>query len=120
MSNGFTVEYDNADEARYESWSVIAPDGNTLCCCDNEAAADNIAMMWSASTTLATMGYDAVECQKALPELLIALRTFQTLGVCCASEDCYSRKEVAQLGRRQNEDIDAILTRLRVQEVDNG
>ncbi len=115
MSNGFTARKINGGLRPY---AVIDPNGpfgdDMVAAILTEEHAEIVAAAFNASTTLATMGYDAVECMKALPELVAhldwALKKLHNVPMNC----------IPFLETKTWRDAENLLTRLRVQEVDNG
>lgn len=98
MSNEFTARKINGGLRPY---AVIDPNGphgdDMVAAILTEEHAGIVAAALNASTTLASMGYDALECQKALPELVDFL-------------------EAVKGGASKPVAANILLTRLRVQE----
>ena len=114
MSNGFTREaLVDAIEEAIDNRNDVDVSLRDFAEAAVDALPKECVASLNASTTLATMGYDAVECMKALPELLERIEVIARVPP-VSSEEFYQITAV-YLGR-----VQGILTRLRVQEVDNG
>lgn len=121
MSNGFTCV----------RGCIRHPDGYVVASVNGSGTAEGaratelLTAAFNASTTLATMGYDALECMKALPELveefksvLAALSLIQQADIKEPDDNEFLRKLIRIQSDLTVSDASAILTRLRVQEVD--